>query len=53
MELHHINPQHLGGSNKASNLEIVSPWEHAEKDSFRHTGSDLMDVISDIDTFNG
>ena len=53
MELHHKKPQHLGGSNKSTNLQKVTPWEHEAIDDFRHTGSDLMETVSDIGSFNG
>ena len=36
MELHHINPRRLGGSNSYDNLLKVTPWKHAEIDPFRH-----------------
>ncbi len=37
MELHHDPvPQRAGGSNAASNLQEVWPWEHAEIDPYRH-----------------
>ena len=36
MELHHIIPRHKGGTHNYNNLEILTPWEHAEKDQYRH-----------------
>lgn len=36
MELHHITPRRLGGSNSYDNLLKVTPWKHAEIDPFRH-----------------
>ena len=36
MELHHIEPRRLGGSDAYTNLIKVSPWAHAEIDPFRH-----------------
>ena len=36
MELHHIIPRHLGGSNAYDNLLPVTPWDHALIDTYRH-----------------
>jgi len=36
MELHHITPRSLGGSNEYDNLLRLAPWEHAEYDRFRY-----------------
>lgn len=36
MELHHKQPRREGGSNNYENLQMVSPWKHAEIDRFRH-----------------
>jgi hypothetical protein len=36
MELHHIDPRRLGGSNAFENLEPLWPDEHAAVDPFRH-----------------
>jgi RHS repeat-associated protein len=36
MELHHITPRSLGGSNAYGNLQPVWPWEHAAIDPFRY-----------------
>ncbi len=38
MELHHINPRRLGGSNAFENLEPLWPDEHAAVDPSRHVG---------------
>lgn len=35
MELHHIIPRRLGGTNDFSNLLKTTPWEHAAIDSYR------------------
>ncbi|AWG25834.1 RHS repeat domain-containing protein [Flavobacterium kingsejongi] len=53
MELHHKKAQHLGGSNKSSNLQKVTPWEHEAIDTYRHTGSTLQNIISDAGSFGG
>nr|WP_242499362.1 RHS repeat-associated core domain-containing protein [Flavobacterium sp. 140616W15] len=53
MELHHKKAQHKGGSNKSSNLQKVNPWEHEAVDEYRHTGSDLIDVVQDVGSFGG
>ena len=36
MELHHVDPQRLGGANTPANLMEVWPWEHAAIDPYRH-----------------
>lgn len=36
MELHHLQPRRLGGSNNYSNLLPVTPLEHSLIDPFRH-----------------
>lgn len=36
MELHHKIPRRDGGPNTYDNLEILTPWEHAMKDEYRH-----------------
>lgn len=35
MELNHIVPRYLGGSNAFENLQPLWPWEHAAIDPFR------------------
>jgi len=35
MELHHVNPRRLGGSDTYDNLMKVTPWDHASIDPFR------------------
>lgn len=54
MELHHTNiPQRVGGIDvhSPSNLSILTPWQHEAADTYRHVGSDLLNVIKDIDVF--
>ena len=51
MELHHKDPQRNGGSNNASNLDALNPWEHDDIDPYRHTGSDLLKINSDVGSF--
>ncbi len=53
MELHHKTPQRLGGSNEASNLDALDPWDHEAVDRHRHTGSKKLEIISDVGTFGG
>ena len=36
MELHHKKARCEGGKHNYNNLQVVTPWEHAEKDKFRH-----------------
>lgn len=36
MELHHINGRDIPNPHNISNLEALSPWDHAAKDKFRH-----------------
>ena len=36
MELHHIVPRRIGGSNAYNNLLKVTPWEHSAIDPFRY-----------------
>lgn len=35
MELHHIVPRRMGGTNDFSNLLAVTPWDHATIDPLR------------------
>ena len=35
------------------NLEKVTPWEHAAKDPYRHTGSDLIEILQNIGNYTG
>ena len=35
MELYHITPRYMGGSNDYNNLLKVSPWDHAKLDLYR------------------
>ncbi|MCE5980145.1 RHS repeat domain-containing protein, partial [Pseudomonas sp. JR33AA] len=35
------------------NLEKVTPWEHAIKDRYRHVGSELIEVLQDINNYRG
>ena len=36
MELHHKNPRRNGGTHNYSNLQPLSPWDHAAIDIFRN-----------------
>ena len=36
MELHHTIPRRNGGGHNYSNLERVTPWQHAKIDKYRH-----------------
>jgi RHS repeat-associated protein len=48
-ELHHVNiPQRIGGAgvHSTQNLKIVTRWEHAEIDIYRHTGSTLKKTLN-------
>ena len=36
MELHHKNPRRNGGTHNYSNLQPLSPWDHAAIDKFRN-----------------
>ena len=36
MELHHINPRRLGGTDAFDNLAKLTPWDHSKIDIFRH-----------------
>jgi hypothetical protein len=52
MELHHDQiPQRVGGVgvHQSSNLLSLTPWEHEAVDSFRHTGSRLMQIVKGVD----
>ncbi|MDO5681145.1 MAG: RHS repeat-associated core domain-containing protein, partial [Pelistega sp.] len=53
MELNHrFWPQRSGKHvDLPYNLEKVTPWEHAARDKYRHTGSDLIRIIQDVGTF--
>ena len=49
MELHHtLLPQRGAGqiANESWNLSIATPWGHESMDPFRHTGYDLVRIIS-------
>lgn len=35
-ELHHINGRNIPDHNNIENLEALWPWEHADKDIYRH-----------------
>ncbi len=54
IELHHKDiPQRVGGVgvNDPSNLIEVTPWEHEAIDEFRHTGSELKEIIEGTSTW--
>jgi RHS repeat-associated protein len=54
LELHHtIIPQRVGGTSvhNASNLTIVTPWQHEAIDPFRIVGYDLDAVIRGVDVW--
>ncbi|BBV07409.1 TPA: hypothetical protein ACHWKL_004281 [Providencia stuartii] len=55
LELNHrIWPQRSGKNiDMPYNLEKVTPWEHAAVDPYRHTGSDLIEIIQGIDKYKG
>lgn len=40
MELHHIEPRHMGGSDAFDNLLPLTPWDHASIDQYRHFRGD-------------
>ena len=53
-ELHHTDvPQRIGGAglHSASNLTEVDPWQHADVDSFREVGSELIEIIKGINSW--
>ena len=51
MELHHLLPQHAGGTHALNNLVVVSPWAHSLLDPFRHTGPTLVSVIRGVNKY--
>ncbi|HKH43760.1 MAG TPA: Ig-like domain-containing protein [Thermoanaerobaculia bacterium] len=54
LELHHrAIPQRSGSrlAHQAWNLELVTPWAHEGMDSFRHTGYDLLRVITGVNGY--
>jgi hypothetical protein len=55
LELNHRYWPQRGGKHidVPYDLEKVTPWEHAAKDSYRHTGSDLLEVLQDIGQYKG
>lgn len=47
LELHHSDIfQREGGAgvHNFDNLDIVTPWEHAERDQYRHVGYELIKI---------
>jgi len=55
LELNHrIWPQRSGKNvDLPYNLEKVTPWEHAAKDPYRHTGSRLIKIVQDVGNYTG
>lgn len=54
LELHHRDiPQRIGGEgvHDSTNLDIVTPWQHEDVDSYRHVGYDLIRIVQWIDVY--
>lgn len=54
LELHHRDiPQRIGGEgvHDSTNLDIVTPWQHEDVDSYRHVGYDLIRIEQWIDVY--
>ncbi|HAU9740022.1 TPA: hypothetical protein JFB80_005177 [Escherichia coli] len=53
-ELHHKNiPQRQGGPgvHNKSNLDEVDPWQHQDTDKYRHSGIELIEVITGVNSW--
>ena len=53
-ELHHKNiPQRQGGpgAHNKSNLDEVDPWQHQDADKYRHSGIELIEVITGVNSW--
>ena len=56
LELHHKWLPQSGSSpskHLPANLKIVTPWEHATGDAFRHPGTTLQKVLQNAGNFKG
>ena len=54
LELHHRDiPQRIGGEgvHDSTNLDIVTPWQHEDADSYRHVGYDLIKIEQWVDEY--
>ncbi|EKS4627696.1 hypothetical protein QB714_004495 [Salmonella enterica] len=54
MEVHHRSLPQRGRSPKANeqwNLERATPWGHEAMDPYRHTGYDLIRIITGVNSW--